>query len=167
MIRISSLGFQKWIGFNDVKSTPVYFYVQRNSGFTRLSAPIPFSRALVNIGNAMNLTSGRFTAPRSGIYFFSFTGLADFPSSSSIGVYLKVDLYLNGRPIGSGRVEEANTVSQQWSPLIIQSTLNMKMGDRVWLQIVDKSSEEVTLFDNAERYTHFTGWMLQEDIGSL
>jgi hypothetical protein len=25
----------------------------------------------------------------------------------------------------------------------------------------------VTLFDNAERYTHFTGWMLQEDIGSL
>ena len=121
--------FQKWIGFNDVKSTPVHFYVQRNSAFTGVT-PIPFDLARVNEGNAMNLTSGKFTAPRTGIYFFSFTGNADFPASSS-KVYLGVQLYLNGGRIGLGYVEESNTVANQNSPLTLQSTLNLNRHMRM------------------------------------
>jgi hypothetical protein len=69
---------RKSIGYADVKSAPVYFDVQRNSTFSHTnhtqSTPISFELARVNEGNAMDLASGKFTAPRPGIYFISFTG---------------------------------------------------------------------------------------------
>jgi hypothetical protein len=130
---------QKWIGYNDVKSTPVHFYVQRNSSFSTPSTLIPFDLARVNEGNAIDLSTGKFTAPRPGIYFFSFTGLAAFPASSS-EVYLGVQLYLNGGRIGTGKVEEENTPGQL-SPLTLQSTLNLKSGDQIWMSIGYQSTE--------------------------
>jgi hypothetical protein len=153
---------QKWIGYADVKSAPVHFYVQRNSSFSTYGPPIPWDLARVNEGNAMDLTAGIFTAPRPGIYFFSFTGLAEFPASSS-SVLLSVGLYLNGGIIGLGYVEEANTVADQLSPLTLQSTLNLKKGDQIWLQIFIRSSG-VNLYDSSAHRTHFTGFMLQEEI---
>jgi hypothetical protein len=112
----------------------------------------------------MNLTSGKFTAPRPGIYFFSFTGLADFPASTSPSyVYLGIGLYLNGGRIGLGYVDEANTVANQRSPLTLQSTLNLKSGDQVWMAIYWQSTGAY-LYDSVNHNTHFTGFMLEEDI---
>ena len=129
-----------------------------------MNTPIPFDLARVNEGNAMNLTSGKFTAPRPGIYFFSFTGLAEFPDSSSPSrVDLGVGLYLNGGKIGVGLVEETNTDAGQKSPLTLQSTLNLKSGDQVWLTI-DYIDYLTNLFDNGYHYNHFTGFMLEEEI---
>jgi hypothetical protein len=93
-----------------------------------MSTPIPFDLAVVNEGNAMDLTTGKFTAPRPGIYFFSFTGHADFQTSSS-SVYLGISFYLNGGRIGVGWGEEGNTVDYQGDQVTIQSTLNLKKGD--------------------------------------
>jgi hypothetical protein len=118
---------------------------------------------VVNEGNAIDLTSGKFTAPRPGIYFFSFTGLANFPASSS-PVRLGVSLYLNGGQIGSGRVEEANTAYDQKSPLTLQSTLNLKKGDQVWITINLQSTGAYLLDSSSLHFTHFTGWMLEEEI---
>ena len=152
---------QKWIGYADVKSAPVHFYVQRNTKFNTTGTPIPFELARVNEGNAMDLTSGKFTAPRPGIYFFSFTGMVDLPASSS--VYLGVCLYLNGDKIGRSLVDEANTKKGHNIPLTLQLTLNLKKGDQVWLKI-DAMSSGAYLVDDIDHYTHFTGWMLEEEI---
>ena len=65
--------------------------------------------------------------------------------------------------IGAGRVSEANTVDYQFSPLTLQSTLNLKSGDQVWVAIYWQSPG-ANLYDNSDHFTHFTGFMLEEEI---
>ncbi|EFX77489.1 C1q and tumor necrosis factor-related protein-like protein 2 [Daphnia pulex] len=140
---------QKWIGYADVKSAPVHFYVQRNYTFYNESTPIPFDLAMVNEGNAMDLTSGIFTAPRPGIYFFSFAGTARLLSSAS-------------NPIGASFVSQNNDPVDQYNPVTLQSTLNLKKGDQVWVEIWYTGSS--SLHDDSSHHTHFTGFMLGEEI---
>ena len=49
------------------------------------------------------------------------------------------------------------------SPLTIHSTLILKKDDQVWLQTFHQSTG-ASLFDNSEQFTHFTGFILQEEI---
>jgi hypothetical protein len=149
---------EKWIGYADVKSAPVHFYAKRSTNFNTIGTPILFEFSRVNEGNAMDLNTGKFTAPRPGIYFFSFTGLASFPASS-FRVNLEVTLYLNGGGIGRGWVEGKD----QRSPLLVHSTLKLKKGDQVWVAI-NLMSSGVNLYDSTSHHTHFTGWMLEEEI---
>ena len=155
-------GFQTWIGFVDVKSSPVYFYVQRNSvTFNTTNTPIPFDVERLNVGGAMNLTSGKFTAPRDGIYSFAFTGMAAFPTSSS-SLNLYVYMYLNGKWIGSGVADEVgSTTDVQYETLSLQSTLNLQTGDQIWLEIEYMS---IGAHLRGTYYTQFSGYLLEEKI---
>jgi hypothetical protein len=121
--------------------------------------------ARVNEENAMNLTSGIFTAPRPGIYFFSFTGAAKYIESSST-VSLEIGLYLNGDRIGSNWVEDANSVGTQFSTMTLQSTLKLKSGDQIWVAIHSSSTGAYLYDDSGTHFTHFTGFMLEEEIVS-
>ena len=156
-------GFQKWIGFEDIKSSPTYFYVQRSSGFNQTKTPVPFEIEKVNIGGAMNLQTGKFTAPRSGTYFFSLSGIAYIPASST-GLGLWIGLYVNGIQIGRSHADESSS-SQLYETFSLQSTLNLQAGDLVWIEISTQSTG-VYLFDNVEHYTNFNGWLLQEHISN-
>jgi hypothetical protein len=72
-------------------------------------------------------------------------------------------LYLNGNVIGSSHVYEFNAPVSQFSPLTLQSTLNLEKGDQVWVTI-DYSVSYSHLFDSSAHATHFTGFMLEEEI---
>jgi hypothetical protein len=89
--------------------------------------------------------------------------MAGFSASSY--VCLGVDLYLNGGRIGRGEANESNTVAFQLSPLTVQWTLNLKKDDQIWMSIGYQSTGAY-LYDSGAHHTHFTGFMLQEEIVS-
>jgi hypothetical protein len=72
-------------------------------------------------------------------------------------------LFLNGNLIGSSNVSEYNGPVEQYSPFTLQSTLNLKKGDRLWVEIGGTISY---LYDDYPDYpyTHFSGFMLEEEI---
>ena len=94
----------------------------------------------------MDLTSGIFTVPRPGNYFFSFSGVS-YQNTIHVG------LYVNNNRIGSGY----GTSSLQ--TFTVQSAIHLNAGDKVWVQIEGSN----TLYDTDSRYTHFIGFLLQED----
>lgn len=50
------------IGNLDVKTSEVHFYVQRTSSFSMNDAIIIYDRVVLNVGEAMNMITGTFTA---------------------------------------------------------------------------------------------------------
>ena len=107
----------------------------------------------------MNSTTGKFTAPRDGIYSFSFTGEAYIPASSS-EVFLVVIMFLNGNGNGIGRAYE-NGTALQYETFSFQSTLNLVAGDEIWLEISYMSTGAYLM---GGLFTQFSGHLLEQKI---
>ena len=60
-------------------------------------------------------------------------------------------------------IEEGNTLNGQNEQVTLQSTLKLKKGDQIWVEI-DISPTVVYLIENSDHHTHFTGFMLEEEI---
>ena len=151
---------QTWIGYNDIKSRPVYFYVQRYHHYAVKNSVIPFEVERLNVGGAFDLATGVFTAPASGVYFFSFSGLRsnsynEDQSRSSTQIHIQV----NGRTVGTAFSSASNSVAgdaQYHMTVSLQSTIDLKRGDRVSLLL-----HWGTLFYLAN---HFSGILLEEHL---
>lgn len=150
----SILGFQTWIGFSEVKSLPVYFYVQRNKDFSNTDTPILFDIERVNVGAAMNITSGIFTAPRTGRYFFSFLTLIR-AQGGSIHLALRMNGVVVGYAFGDSQTYESTSVN---------TLLELRTGDKIWLAIIHRHGSSYIHDHSNYQYTHFTGWLLDEDL---
>jgi hypothetical protein len=111
------------------------------------------------VGGAMNLETGKFTAPRKGKYFFSASGLGKIPPSST-RFFGDIHIMLNGNRIGSGTSEDVTNVFK-WDTYSLQSTLNLQAGDQIWWQI---GSMTPGFKIRAENLNHFTGFLLEEEI---
>lgn len=131
----------------------VHFYVQRNKIFKESNAIITFQLEVLNIGNAMNLSSGIFTAPVGGIYHFEFCGTKD-NSETQLVIFMEV----NGAHVGAAQTSGLKPMSLN---INLAVSLRLKLGDRVNLY---KSSG--ILFDSNSHFTHFSGWLVEEDLVS-
>jgi len=134
----------------DVKTAAggVSFYVQRNTTYSSTWTVIPYEVERLNIGGAMNLATGVFTAPVNGRYYFSFKALA-----WTSGVANAVRLRVNGAFIG-----------RSWAPtmennLPMLATLNLNKGDTVDVYLFGGST-----YDSSSHYTQFSGFLLEEDL---
>lgn len=127
--------------------------------FRQLNTPIPFDSELLNVGGAINKQTGKFTAPVAGRYFFSFAGLVRFTGSTS-KQDCGIQLLKNGVEIAKSHTDEIST-SWQYDSLSLQSTLHLNEGDEIWLQM---SSIATGAYLHGLGYTHFNGFLLEEDI---
>ena len=152
------------MGFVDVKSSPVHFYVHRRSQFNTSSnddfQKIPFQVERLNIGGAMNLRSGVFTAPKAGIYEFSFVGWGvgidkGIPSTGFAATHLTLN---DDRiAVASSRVSNA---TDGYLTITLHSTLNLKEGDKIILTTYPSS----VLHDDHTFNTNFSGSLLEENL---
>jgi len=102
----------------------------------------------------MNLQSGVFTAQTNGIYLFSFVGI-----KNSDAVPLVVQMRKNKEIVG----QTTSAIQFGSYTLTLTSILKLIKGDRV-----DLYKTTGDLYDDAEgRYTHYTGWIIDEDLTSL
>lgn len=138
----------------DVKSAPIHFYVQRSTSFSEVEVPISFDKEILNEGNAMDSESGIFTAPKSGLYLFDFSGV-----NSGGGGSFSVDFYINNEKKGSCFVADSDQITATLPML-----WHLNAGDHVWLSKFNPG----TLYSNdKDILTHFTGLLLEEDITFL
>ncbi len=145
-----------------MKSSPVYFYVQRSAHYNETKIPIPFDSDRLNVGGAMNSQTGKFTAPRTGKYFFSFSGFICFPASlsSTSTLFSRIQILKNGVVNGNSFADEIGT-GNKYETSSLQSTFNLQNGDQIWLQIDDITSGA---FLYGASYSHFNGFLMEEEI---
>ena len=137
----------------DIKSSQgVYFYVTRNKmEDDDTPKTIRFNKQLLNVGNAMDMSTGVFTAPTPGIYQFSFSMTKDGYAMGELFVYLR----LNSKNIGL-----AISNSGFYAGLAsFQSVLALKKGDHIDLHKFQGKMNGETF-----NICHFTGMMLEENM---
>jgi hypothetical protein len=123
----------------------VYFTVKRITSFSTVGTTLPFENETLNVGNAFNTSSGVFTAPRNGTYFFAFSGFQE--NGYAI---LNFNLMLNDEIA-------ANCYSPISKNCNIPLTIKLSSGDRVQLSLQQGSTANAI----------FSGWLVAEDIFPL
>jgi len=113
---------------------------------------VPFDRVVLNEGGAMNAATGIFTVPVDGIYHFDFSAMKH-PNSVDVYVHLEVNEERVSSSYATGALPNLLTLNT------ISVCLRLKMGDQVRLY-----KTTGTLNDNAGHYTHFSGWLVDEDL---
>ena len=137
-------------GFHGYKIFPnLYFFLQSANGhYSVHNVPMPFEITKLNVGNAMNMSTGIFTAPKAGIYYFAYSGIKDWDSGSTA-----LFLQLNGN---SEAIAHATGITGGLT-MALHATLKLQAGDKISLVLT-----QGVIHNFYTSYTNFVGWLLEE-----
>ncbi|KAJ8366313.1 hypothetical protein AAFF_G00362790 [Aldrovandia affinis] len=106
-----------------------------------------YTKVFTNIGNHYNQYTGIFTAPRRGVYFFTFSNYS--AGSNSLGS----SLYKNGVMIASAAIWQNSYTENQSSNAV---ALLLEVGDPVYNRLSSGSQ----VHDNTNNHCTFSGFLL-------
>ncbi len=101
----------------------------------------------------MDLESGTFTAPVPGIYHFQLSAVRYGGFSTYLDVYLRI----NGKEVGRADTDQPATALDGIS---MSASFRLAANDRVDLY----NNYNGGLYDDPSHFTHFTGWLIEEDL---
>uniref|UniRef100_A0A8C4S893 C1q domain-containing protein n=1 Tax=Erpetoichthys calabaricus TaxID=27687 RepID=A0A8C4S893_ERPCA len=127
----------------------VGFHVGLKDGFPTPGSPIIFPHVWYNDQEAYSTESGKFTAPLSGLYFFTY----------HITVF-KTDMWVTLRK--NSNIIQYTYNSNDFSKSLHasgSSLLKLNKGDQIWLQVHENRNG---LYADNDDDTTFTGFLLQQ-----
>ena len=115
-----------------------------------IEGQIAYNRVEVNEGNGFNKFNGRFTAPVSGIYAFTFSGISGNERSWTV-----VNVYKNNRlnheMLDGNKAGDYNNIGESW-------IMKLRRGDQIYLEVAHGK-----LSVGNQDFVHFTGQLLKAD----
>uniref|UniRef100_A0A8C4QUQ1 C1q and TNF related 3 n=1 Tax=Eptatretus burgeri TaxID=7764 RepID=A0A8C4QUQ1_EPTBU len=129
----------------------VAFMASMATHFTNQNSGIIFSSVEANLGNYFDIITGRFTAPVTGAYFFTFSMLKHEDAEETF-----VYLMLNGETVitmfSYGLKGKHDTAANS-------AVLKLKDGDEVWLRLGNGA-----IHGDHQRFSTFCGFLLFESL---
>ena len=130
----------------------VIFAAVRSSSGNLDSGTITYDSLTTNIGNGMNAATGIFTAPTSGLYMFTFSGVTAYENTAAV----TIDVYKSLSHIFVIDDEEDKTSGANERNIGYSWIFDLSTGDTVYLSIADGGLHTDSGHDNA----YFTGHLL-------
>lgn len=133
---------------------PVFFHGQRKTALGIVnSVTVTYETEIANTGGGFDITTGVFTAPKAGKYYFSFSAVARLKTTVTVNLRKKDDIVAS----------TACNADFFGCPLNLQTTLILNAGDPISVTAV---SADASLHEDKQEnhFTNFSGRLVEEDI---
>ena len=124
------------------------FWVAKNNGNASNGSDIVYNDIKLNRGSCYNSSNGRFTAPISGAYFFTASGI----NGATSNTFIEIQMYLNGGAALSSRgYYSGSTVGGA----TVAGVINMTAGDYLTVRPL-----VTDMYGGESRTGYFTGYLI-------
>jgi hypothetical protein len=99
-------------------------------------------------------TSGLFVSPKSGKYFFAYSGISEHHSYARVELQVKTSETANWTKVGQAHGQSGHET------YTLQATFDLAEGNQIRLLLAEGQLHDT----NINQYTSFVGHILEEDI---
>jgi len=124
------------------------FWVYKSNGDVAAGNVIAWNGARLNQGSHINLSTGVFTVPITGLYVFHFEGIASGNGEC------RVRIQVNGSSVSDGR-RGNGTASNAYEGLHVQALLALTANDEVSTYVI-----EGHLYGQNDKHTTWLGYLV-------
>ena len=138
---------------------PVFHATSTSSGFTH-NQTLVFNTAHLNVGSGYNTSTGKFTAPITGVYFFYHHNIG-----TSTSTVLRVKVYYNDSIFDTFKqiaTRQDTSTGNDYAEGIINFVVSLNANDTIHLFLVADNGSSGIYNDNSggQGFNYFGGYLI-------